>query len=123
MSHDEVDRILSREEEIFPTSRFADSVMKAVRREAAAPRPIPFPWKRALPGMITVAATLIYALVEIALQLRAGVAAPRLPAAWTSLLTPMVNAAVSAEAGWVALAALLTLASVTLSTHLTSRKI
>lgn len=123
MSHDEVDRVLSWEEEIFPTSGFADSVMEAVRHEAAAPRPIPFPWKRALPGMITAAGTLIYVLVEIALQLRAGVAAPRLPAAWTSLLTPMVNAAASAEAGWVALAALLTLASVTLSTHLTSRKI
>jgi hypothetical protein len=122
MSHDEVNRILSREEEIFPSSGFADSVMEAVRREAAAPRPIPFPWKRALPGMITAAGTLIYALVEIALQLRAvGVAAPRLPAAWTPLLTPMVNAAMSAEAGWIALAALLTLASVTLSTHLASR--
>ena len=123
MSHDEVDRILSNEEEVLPSSGFADSVMGAVRREAAVPPPIPFPWKRALPGVVTAGGTLIYALVGIAMQLRAGVAVPRLPPAWTSLFTPVVNAAMSAEAGWIALTALLTLASLTLPTHLASRKI
>ncbi len=56
--NDEFDRILS-EEEILPSSGFAVSVMEAVRREAAAPPPIPFPWKRALPGAVFAAATLI----------------------------------------------------------------
>ena len=52
--HDEgeINRILSREDEILPSSGFAVSVMDAVRREAAAPPPIPFPWKRALPGLV-----------------------------------------------------------------------
>ncbi len=54
----EFDRIMS-EEEILPSSGFAASVMDAVRREAAAPPPIPFPWKRALPGAVFAAATLI----------------------------------------------------------------
>jgi hypothetical protein len=123
MNFDEIDRGLSNEEVISPSSGFAESVMGAVQAEAAIPPPIPFPWKRALPGIVTGAGAMIYALVEIAMQLRAGVAVPRLAGAWMSLFTPVVSAATSAEAGWVALAALLTLASVTLSTHLTSRKI
>jgi hypothetical protein len=56
--NDEFDRIMS-EEEILPSSGFAASVMEVVRREAAAPPPIPFPWKRALPGAVFAAATLI----------------------------------------------------------------
>jgi hypothetical protein len=56
--NDEFDRIMS-EDEILPSSGFAASVMEAVRREAAAPPPIPFPWKRALPGAVFAAATLI----------------------------------------------------------------
>ena len=36
MSHDEIDRIFSREEEILPSSGFSASVMDAVRREAAS---------------------------------------------------------------------------------------
>lgn len=34
---------------ILPSSGFADAVMAAVAEEAAAPAPIPFPWKRAWP--------------------------------------------------------------------------
>jgi hypothetical protein len=68
--HDEneIERVLSREEGILPSSGFAASVMDAVRREAAAPPPIPFPWKRALPGLVVAALMLLLVLV-------AGVAA------------------------------------------------
>jgi hypothetical protein len=59
--NDEFDRIMS-EDEILPSSGFAASVMDAVRREAAIPPPIPFPWKRALPGAVFAAATLIVIL-------------------------------------------------------------
>ncbi|MGB8128786.1 MAG: hypothetical protein WCG81_03255 [Candidatus Angelobacter sp.] len=64
----EFDRIMS-EEEILPSSGFAASVMDAVRREAAAPPPIPFPWKRALPGAVFAAATLIVVLVICTMNL------------------------------------------------------
>ena len=57
---EEVDRMLSSEDEILPSSGFAVAVMDAVRREAAAPPPIPFPWKRALPGMIVAGLSLIH---------------------------------------------------------------
>jgi len=40
---------------ILPSSGFAASVMAAVHEETSAPAPIPFPWKRALPGLIAAA--------------------------------------------------------------------
>jgi hypothetical protein len=42
---------MKREEDIVPSSGFTASVMDAITREATAPPPIPFPWKRALPGL------------------------------------------------------------------------
>lgn len=66
MNDDELERILS-EEEILPSSGFTASVMDAVRREAQTPAPIPFPWKRALPGMIVAALTIMLAAAAILL--------------------------------------------------------
>ena len=40
-----------KHEDIVPSSGFTASVMDAITREATAPPPIPFPWKRALPGL------------------------------------------------------------------------
>jgi hypothetical protein len=51
MKDHEIDRILA-ENEILPSSGFTASVMEAVRREATETRAIPFPWKRALPGLV-----------------------------------------------------------------------
>jgi len=48
---DDLDRILASEETIEPSSGFAASVMDGVRREAAIPAPIPFPWRRLVPGL------------------------------------------------------------------------
>jgi hypothetical protein len=57
----DLDRALtSSGDSILPSSGFADSVMTSVYNEAGAPAPIPFPWKRALPGFIA-------ALVALAL--------------------------------------------------------
>ncbi|WP_420238071.1 hypothetical protein ACOBR2_00235 [Telmatobacter bradus] len=47
-----IDRILASESEIVPSSGFLDAVMNQVREEAAAPAPIPLPWKRVLPAAI-----------------------------------------------------------------------
>lgn len=66
MRDDELDRILS-EGEILPSSGFTASVMDAVRREAAAPPPIPFPWKRAFPGLVAASLTLALLLASIVL--------------------------------------------------------
>jgi hypothetical protein len=43
---DEIDRILSSEKPIEPSSHFTRRVLDEVRREARTPPPIPFPWRR-----------------------------------------------------------------------------
>ena len=47
-----IDRILATEEELIPSSGFLAATMERVREEAACPKPIPFPWLRALPGIV-----------------------------------------------------------------------
>ena len=126
---DEINLILSREDEILPSSGFAVSVMDAVRREAAAPPPIPFPWKRALPGLVVggfvlalVFVTVVAAIVQL---IRAPVTA-HLSMSLPSLLTPILglglqrNLAIAAN--WTVLALLVTLVSVKLSMRLASRR-
>lgn len=53
-----VERILAAEEMLVPSSGFMAGVMERVREEAAAPAPIPFPWKRIAPGIVLAAGTL-----------------------------------------------------------------
>jgi hypothetical protein len=123
MSHDEIDRILSREEEILPSSGFAASVMGAVRREADAPPPIPFPWKRALPLLAAAGGALVLVVVVFVVgitQLGRGGTGSRSAGEWMPTLLPFVNAAATPTAGWMILALLLTLASVVLSLRLAS---
>lgn len=116
MRHDDLDRVLSEEEGILPSSGFTASVMDAVRREVLTPPPIAFPWRRALPGMAVAVLGLIAALTELG----RGAAVPPLPVAQPSRLVPIVEAIMSAGTGWIVLALLLTLASVTLSMRLAS---
>jgi hypothetical protein len=67
----------SQRDTLLPSSGFAASVMAAIAHDASAPAPIPFPWKRALPGFAAIAvalALLIAALVSMVLS--APAAAP-----------------------------------------------
>jgi hypothetical protein len=52
---DKIDHIMSAEDELIPSSGFLASVMERVQEEAVAPAPIPFPWKRTLPGILAIA--------------------------------------------------------------------
>jgi hypothetical protein len=115
VGHDEneIDRILSREDEILPSSGFAASVMDAVRREAAAPPPIPFPWKRAVPGLLVAAGALILIVI-------AGVAASARLA--TTSITPMpsfLHGGTESGVIWTGFALLVAFVSVKLSTRVT----
>jgi len=60
-----LDRILASEEGLAPSSGFVASVMERVREEAVAPEPIPFPWRRALPGMILAFAGLVWCIAQL----------------------------------------------------------
>jgi hypothetical protein len=95
-----VDGILASEGKLAPSSGFVVSVMERVRQEATAPEPIPFPWRRALPGMIVVAAALVWCAV---LLVRMGIAEAKTQVLITlhpaALMTPRIE-----SAGWLAAA-------------------
>jgi len=65
MRQDQLDTILAHDEELIPTSGFLSRVMDSVEDEAVAPPPIPFPWKRALPGILLAAVVLAWGAIEI----------------------------------------------------------
>ncbi len=118
---DEIDRILSREDEILPSSGFAVSVMDAVRREAAAPPPIPFPWKRALPGLVAgglaLAVVLVAAILAMVQSGRTSTA--QFPMSLPSGMPPIFHGGVESAVIWTGMALLATLVSVKLSMRLT----
>jgi len=130
MKDDELDRILSQEQDLVPSSGFVRNVMDAVRREASSPAPIPFPWTRALPGLVLC----VLALAAMCVAAFLGSGTQRLPetpgpsiwsAIWTGLssdLAGLLRAANVGGLGWIVLALLLTFASVTLSLRLIGRR-
>jgi hypothetical protein len=117
MKTDEINRIMSEEEEILPSSGFLDSVMLAVRSEAAAPPAIPFPWKRALPllalGTITLVALVVYGVSAIA-----GASATSAQSTPALSYTMFADALFTAVGGWISVAYLVSLASVMFSLRL-----
>lgn len=94
---DNLDRILSSEEELAPSSGFPASVMERVRQEAAAPEPIAFPWKRVLPAAILVAVGLAWCVVQLVWM---GIAAANTPVL-TRLHPAALFTPVAAGAAWI----------------------
>jgi len=79
MDEIEIGRILSSEPEIEPSPEFQRRVLETLRREAAAPAPIPFPWVRLIPALVGLAAV----VGGLAVQASSGALlgpAPALPA-------------------------------------------
>jgi hypothetical protein len=112
-----IEAILASEEELIPSSGFLASVMERVQEEAVAPPPIPFPWKRAIPGTLLTAGVFAWGAVKL---FRQG-----LPAL-SSLTLPLPHLPVALvgpveQAGWVALALGATLLSWLFSRRLAGR--
>jgi hypothetical protein len=120
---EQIDRILSGGEEILPSAGFTASVMEAVRREAAAPAPIPFPWKRAWPVLVLAALTIVFVPILAATAIISLASAPVSAAPananffWGQLPLWMSNPA----AGWATGSLLLALIVVKFSMRLVSR--
>ncbi len=112
MTHDQLDRILSSNDDLVPSSGFVNSVMEAVREDASTPAPIPFPWRRALPGVIAAATTVLSVFIFFALQLRHLDLAATVPIQFSSGSSSTLIALTAAL--------LLTLASIMFSRRLTS---
>ncbi len=114
MTDGDLDRYLSGEPEIVPSSGFTVNVMEAVRRQAATPPPLPFPWKRALPGLAAAVAVMIFFAVMCLRTPRDVVSSiPRqLPA--------LLDAARAAGLGWAALALALSMVAAQIAKRLSS---
>lgn len=97
-----IDETLASEEALVPSSGFLASVMERVENEATTPAPIPFPWKRAIPGFALALVVFVGAAVKFALL----IASPAKEA-----LTKISIPPPTPQTEWIALALALTLAS------------
>lgn len=89
---DQLDRILL-DDTLVPSSGFAASVMDsiaAITAQAAAPAPIPFPWKLAIPGCAAFLIALI-AAIRLLMQIRQSNATFEIPLTW------LVNQPIAAQ--------------------------
>ena len=121
MNHDELDRILSKQDDIQPSSGFTASVMVAVREEASAPPPIPFPWTRALPVLVFAALALIavaVAGVAAIAQMGRGEASMPVASSVGSMLPMQARSLAGTEVAWSVVALLVTFVSVKVSMRL-----
>jgi len=123
-SSNEIDHILSREDEIMPSSGFLASVMDAVQREAAAPPPIPFPWKRAIPGLAAACCALVLVLVVgfMASTQSGHATLPQIPGTAGSI-PPIFGGGIESAAIWTALSLLVAWMSVKLSMRLAAVRV
>jgi hypothetical protein len=122
MNQDHLDRILSKEPEIIPSSGFAVSVMDAVRRETEAPPPIPFPWKLAMPGLCGAGVVIVWVFVVAITLLIHGPAPQPVPTELLTLFDSISRDWNTAGANWIVLALALSLVSVKLSLRFVSAK-
>jgi hypothetical protein len=111
-----LDKILAGEEQLTPSSGFLAGVMERVHEEAQAPKPIPFPWKRLLPGFVLAAGVFGWALTLLIGSVAAGLRTVH----WQ---TPELHAALAASPAMhsalgLGLAAAISLAAVFFSLRL-----
>ena len=112
-----IDRILAAEEELIPSSGFLAATMERVREEAAMPKPIPFPWLRALPGIVLAVSVLGWCGFEM---MRAGLSSAR-ETSFVQPHWPAVNAHALEPVGWVAVALVVPLISWIFSRRIAGR--
>lgn len=111
---DAMDEILATEDALVPSSGFAASVMEQVREEAAAPMPIPFPWRRAAVGMVLALGVFAWFGVELAQMVMRAIHT----GTTASMEIPVPAIAALGQWDWVAIALGITLASWVLARRL-----
>lgn len=113
MTDADLDRALrSENDSILPSSGFAAAVMAAVEREAAVPAPIAFPWKRAIPGLVAVAAAVVLLIAAIASVLHSPASTHRLLPALPASQSITASLAHGNDALWIGIAFAIPLACV-----------
>lgn len=112
---DAIGRILASEEALVPSSGFVSAVMERVRQESAAPAPIPFPWKRAIPGIALAAGVFGWGAFEMMRQ------APVKAISLAPLHFSVAATSGLESTGWVVLALAISLLSWRFSVRLIGR--
>jgi hypothetical protein len=116
---DEIDRMLELLPGILPSAGFTSSVMNAIRLEAAAPPPIMFPWKRALPGLVAGAFALALVVVVTVVAVRSSQPITASSLSFSSFMSTFrVQERLEGAASWTFLALVVTFVSVKLSMRL-----
>lgn len=120
MKDEELDRILAVQKEILPSSGFTDSVMEAVRTEARTPQPIPFPWLRALPGLVAAGVMLGWLAIEALGRPANGFTQAAQKSQWQGLIS-LANTLTGTPVQWTALVVLFSLILARFSARLSFR--
>jgi hypothetical protein len=110
-------------EQLAPSSGFIASVMESIQTEVAAPPPLAFPWRRALPGALAALCGLIGLMILILRSaLRGGaISATARTAPRMQLHFPLNFTPGEMTLGWILLAACLSVAAIAASFRLTGR--
>jgi hypothetical protein len=120
----DLDRVLTAPDDIIlPSSGFAGAVMASVRHQASAPAPLPFPWKRALPGLVGIVAALVLLIAGIASVVRSFLAAgPRASAVSAGPILTLSLGRNGGSALWVVVALAIPLACLFLCRRLIAHR-
>jgi|SRR5215469_460601 len=94
-----LDRILCSDQDVVPSSAFVRNVMAVVRHDASTPGPIPFPWRRVVPGLVICAVALTALLVVAVIQFSGGAVARPVPRVFVNI----VENANRVGLGWIGL--------------------
>ncbi len=111
MKSGDIDDILTSEKQVTPSSDFLASVMRAVRRQAAALPPLKFPWLRVLPAILA----MFIAIMRLAWDLVGFLGEPDVLAELKEQLQQFAQVAAQFGVQWVVLAVAITIASLMLS--------
>lgn len=111
MNPEDIDDILTNEKLITPSPDFLASVMRAVRRQAAALPPLKFPWLRTLPGIVA----MFVAIMRLAWDLVGFLNDPDVLSDFKEQLQQFADLAAQFGVQWIVLAVVITILSLMLS--------
>ena len=114
MKSEDIDNVLANEEPITPSPDFLASVMRAVRRQAAALPPLRFPWLRLLPAILAMFA----AIMRVFWDIFGFLAEPDVMAGFKEQLHQFAEVATRFGVQWIVLAVAITVFSLMLSISL-----
>ncbi len=121
MNQEDLDRMLSRQENIVPSSGFVGGVMDAIERATSTP-PIPFPWKQALPGLVACIIALVSFVYLAFARFDASSTRSAVPRA-APMLGAIIEGLKAVDGGWIAVALLVSAASVFFSMRIVGGRV